>query len=45
MEDFLGGNALIFLGLLPGGQNRRRLDRFYRDRGISPPEWFTATNP
>jgi hypothetical protein len=41
--DFLGGNSLDFLGLLPGGKNRERLQAFYRVHSINPPEWFTAT--
>jgi predicted TIM-barrel fold metal-dependent hydrolase len=44
IDDFLGGNALRFLGLLPGGQNRRRLGKFYKAQGITPPEWFKATS-
>jgi hypothetical protein len=46
MGDFLGGNALEFLGLLPGGKNRKRLERFYNNptnRIDSPPDWFTST--
>jgi predicted TIM-barrel fold metal-dependent hydrolase len=51
LDDFFGGNALRFLGLLPLGtppaegwtKNRERLQRFYRDNAIEPPEWFTAT--
>ena len=47
----LGGNALHFLGLLPLGtdpsvgwaKNRERLQRFYRDNNINPPDWFSAT--
>jgi hypothetical protein len=51
IAGFLGGNALHFLGLLPIGtdpsvgwtKNRERLQRFYRDNNINPPDWFTAT--
>jgi len=43
VDDFLGGNALNFLGFVPGGKNRERLRVFYRDNGIDPPEWFKAT--
>ena len=45
IADFMGGNAMRFLGLLPGGQNRQRLARFYRNQGQAPPAWFTATAP
>jgi predicted TIM-barrel fold metal-dependent hydrolase len=44
IDDFLGGNALNFLGLLPGGKNRLRLEKFYKDNNIDPPEWFKNTN-
>jgi predicted TIM-barrel fold metal-dependent hydrolase len=51
IEDFLGGNALRFLGLLPldtrpeagWTKNRKRLQRFYEDNEIDPPAWFTST--
>ena len=43
IQAFLGGNALDFLGMRPGGGNRRRLEKFYKDNGINPPAWFTAT--
>jgi predicted TIM-barrel fold metal-dependent hydrolase len=43
IEDFLGGNAVRFLGLLPGGKTRQRLAAFYREKDIAPPKWFTAT--
>lgn len=47
-RDFLGGNALRFLGLLPpsGKEKRRwsknwsRLKSFYRKNHIRPPKWF-----
>ena len=42
IEDFFGGNALRFLGLLPGGKNRERLEKFYTDNNIDPPEWFIS---
>jgi hypothetical protein len=44
IEDFLGGNALHFLGLLPGGRNRARLDAFYNKEHIGPPDWFKSTS-
>jgi hypothetical protein len=40
MDDFLGGNAMQFLGLLPGGKNRIRLEAFYKKNGIAHPKWF-----
>jgi predicted TIM-barrel fold metal-dependent hydrolase len=43
IEDFLGGNALEFLGLVPGGKNRERLKDFYAKKKIAPPKWFTDT--
>jgi predicted TIM-barrel fold metal-dependent hydrolase len=49
LEDFFGGNALRFLGLLPLGtpggwtMNRARLGTFYAADGIVPPAWFTST--
>ena len=42
-EDFLGGNSMKFLGLLPGGKNRERLTAFYSNHTIDPPEWFTSS--
>jgi len=44
IDDFLGGNALKFLGLLPGGKNRERLEKFYKKKEIDPPEWFKLTS-
>jgi predicted TIM-barrel fold metal-dependent hydrolase len=51
IDDFFGGNALHFLGLLPLGtkpedgwtKNRERLLSFYRDNSIAPPQWFQST--
>jgi predicted TIM-barrel fold metal-dependent hydrolase len=51
IEDFFGGNALRFLGLLPLGtsnadgwtMNRTRLAAFYAANHIVPPGWFTST--
>jgi predicted TIM-barrel fold metal-dependent hydrolase len=43
IDDFLGRNALNFLGLLPGGKNRERLQQFYASHDITPPEWFQST--
>ena len=42
IKDFFGGNALRFLGLLPGGKNRERLEKFYINNSIDPPEWFIS---
>ena len=44
IDNFLGGNALNFLGLLPGGKNRLRLEKFYKDNNINQPEWFKFSN-
>jgi predicted TIM-barrel fold metal-dependent hydrolase len=52
MEDFFGGNALHFLGLLPPGTrsktgwtgNRKRLRAFYKRKRIRPPKWFQSTD-
>jgi predicted TIM-barrel fold metal-dependent hydrolase len=52
LEDFFGGNALRFLGLLPVGtgagdgwsKNRERLRAYYAARSITPPAWFTLTD-
>jgi hypothetical protein len=51
LEEFFGGNALRFLGLLPIGtstadgwtMNRTRLAAFYAENHIVPPGWFTST--
>ncbi len=53
IDDFLGGNALRFLGLAGGRApaagaadwtaNRRRLAFFYQRNRIRPPAWFAAT--
>jgi predicted TIM-barrel fold metal-dependent hydrolase len=49
LEDFFGGNALRFLGLLPLGTpggwtaNRVRLATFYAAHDIEPPAWYTST--
>jgi predicted TIM-barrel fold metal-dependent hydrolase len=45
IDDFLGGNAMRFLGLLPGRKrnNRKRLEEFYQNHGIDPPDWFKRT--
>ncbi len=51
VQDFLGGNALRFLGLLPLGTpptqgwtgNRERLRDYYASEGITPPSWFVQT--
>jgi predicted TIM-barrel fold metal-dependent hydrolase len=40
VEDFLGGNAMEFLGLTPRAQNHGRLECFYQELGIEPPTWF-----
>jgi predicted TIM-barrel fold metal-dependent hydrolase len=52
MEDFFGGNALHFLGLLAPGTrskagwtgNRKRLRAFYKRKHIRPPKWFQSTD-
>ena len=52
MEEFFGGNALHFLGLLPPGKgskngwtgNRQRLRAFYQRQNIRPPVWFQSTD-
>jgi predicted TIM-barrel fold metal-dependent hydrolase len=40
LDRFRGGNALEFLGLLPGGANRDRLLRLYQSHGESLPGWY-----
>jgi hypothetical protein len=53
IADFMGGNALHFLGLLKKGtpasvgwtRNRVRLASFYKKNDIRPPRWFVATGP
>jgi predicted TIM-barrel fold metal-dependent hydrolase len=48
IQDFLGGNTLRFLGLLPPSErdatrwskNWMRLKSFYRKNRIRPPKWF-----
>lgn len=42
IADFLGGNAMTFLGLNPGGDSRTRLEAFYQDHEITPPAWWGA---
>jgi predicted TIM-barrel fold metal-dependent hydrolase len=50
-DNFLGGNALHFLGLLPKSapfnrgwtKNRERLAKFYKKHKIRPPGWFQAS--
>ena len=44
IDDFLGGNALTFLGLLPEGKNRYRLEKFYNRHNIAEPKWFKVTS-
>jgi len=43
IENFFGGNALKFLGLLPGMQNRTRIESFYTIHNIDHPRWFAET--
>jgi len=44
--DFMGGNALRFLGLGPdGGGNRGRLTSFYARLGLAEPAWFRTARP
>jgi len=45
IDDFLGGNAMKFLGLMPGEKNQERLDKFYKKHNIRPPAWFSAIKP
>lgn len=42
LEDFLGGNALNFLGLYKDSKNYKRLEQFYIDNSIEQPEWFKS---
>lgn len=42
IKNFLSGNALNFLGLYKGGKNLKRLEKFYKDNNINPPEWFKS---
>jgi predicted TIM-barrel fold metal-dependent hydrolase len=42
IQNFLGGNALKFLGLYKGSKNLKRLEKFYKDQYINPPEWFKS---
>jgi len=41
---FLGRNAMVFLGLLPGGKNRNRLEKFYHIHNIQMPQWFRESS-
>jgi len=43
IAEFIGGNALRFLGLLPGHKNHTRLEQFYQIHHIEPPGWFEGT--
>lgn len=45
IDDFFGGNAIRFLGLDTYGKARQRLEKFYQDHFISPPDWFKTTGP
>ena len=40
ISDFLGGNALTFLGLSKGERNRKRLKAFYEDHDMVTPSWW-----
>jgi len=40
IEDFLGGNAVRFMGIAPGGSTRSRLERFYAERGMQRATWM-----
>ena len=42
--DSLGGNAMRFLGLHPGGKNRERLKTYYSNHDIEPPKWFKTSS-
>ena len=52
IADFMGGNALHFLGLLRPGtsarsgwtRNRTRLRFFYKRNEMKPPKWFVDTD-
>jgi predicted TIM-barrel fold metal-dependent hydrolase len=39
-EQFMGRNAMAFLGLAPGDRNHERLDRFYEENDIATPSWW-----
>jgi predicted TIM-barrel fold metal-dependent hydrolase len=41
--DFLGQNALRYLGLEPGLANWLRLDAFYQSHGLDRPPWWIAS--
>jgi len=40
IEDFFGGNAVVFLGLDEGGAVRRRLMEFYATNDLNHPQWL-----
>jgi hypothetical protein len=45
IDDFLGRNAIRFLGLDKNGKARKRLRKFYREYSIIPPGWFKSLKP
>jgi predicted TIM-barrel fold metal-dependent hydrolase len=45
IDDFLGRNAIRFLGLDRDGKARQRLKTFYQEHSIDPPDWFASTEP
>jgi len=40
IENFLGGNAINFLGLNKGDKTNKRLKNFYRQNSIKSPTWL-----
>ncbi len=40
-QNFLGGNAMRFLGLVKDGRNAQRLATYYATRGLPKPDWLT----
>ena len=43
--DILGGNAVRFFGLGQGRENRKRLEVFWAQHNIQPPEWTRRIQP
>ncbi len=41
-DGFRGGNAMEFLGLLPGAKNWQRLVRFFNEQHVGLPGWCSA---
>jgi predicted TIM-barrel fold metal-dependent hydrolase len=42
IDDFLGGNAMKFLGFYNGSKAVQRLEKFYDKNGIGAPQWFQS---